>query len=172
MRLRQSARDVSTHAPVLRRDLPTSRTTKRARVSTHAPVLRRDHMPRHPAQLHRVSTHAPVLRRDQSASTFRRFQRRFNSRARIKARLDVSGVVTEINGFNSRARIKARLARSLRDLLNIVVSTHAPVLRRDSAILVNWLRSHCFNSRARIKARRCKCWALHRPKSFQLTRPY
>ena len=95
----------------------------------------------------------------------------FNSRARIKARLQSMGHPAAGRCFNSRARIKARPCTAS-GAAGGMVSTHAPVLRRDRLDGQHPEQRESFNSRARIKARRIRGRGGLGRILFQLTRPY
>ena len=124
--------DISTHAPLARRDmcfrnyrrsgfvflltrLSRGATTSNLvnyddrPISTHAPLARRDYWPATANNNQNISTHAPLARRDFSKRCQSAQLHHFYSRASREARLKSEWVSTVKEYFYSRASREARL---------------------------------------------------------------
>ena len=140
-------------------------------VSTHAPLARRDVEQSEQVITENVSTHAPLARRDQAHPHLHILLAMFQLTRLLRGATlccwCCGGCVAR---FNSRASCEAR--REVVELGSCLmpVSTHAPLARRDAFIRCSSVRPGGFNSRASCEARPLRWSFKMNNTKFQLTR--
>ena len=101
-------KNISTHAPRVRRDINAVAHALDNRISTHAPRVRRDTVVDGQKFDSKISTHAPRVRRDGRKPVASQDKRNFYSRASCEARLTLYTDKDEAVNFYSRASCEAR----------------------------------------------------------------